>query len=127
MVHVRISNVRCASFPATCARALSLARAPPSPPLPMTLLSRFEVTRIIGIRSLQLSKGECPLIVVNDPVLKSNMLYVAALELYERLLDVRIQRSDLTTVDPRVAEFPATLAIMLDTLDGQSRSAPKRS
>lgn len=85
------------------------------------------MTRIIGIRSLQLSKGECPLIVVNDPVLKSNMLYVAALELYERLLDVRIQRSDLTTVDPRVAEFPATLAIMLDTLDGQSRSAPKRS
>lgn len=84
-------------------------------------LSRFESTRIIGMRSLALSAGACAQVSVEDPVLRINFLYVAALELYERKLDMRVVRGS-EQIDPCQCELPTNVAILLDTLDGGSRS-----
>mgnify|MGYP001159999219 CR=1 FL=1 len=87
-------------------------------------LSRFESTRIIGLRSLALSGGACAQVSVQDPVLRNNFLYVAALELYEGKLDMRVVRGS-EQIDPCKCELPTNVAILLDTLDGGSRSVSK--
>ena len=86
----------------------------------MTLLSRYEVARIVGLRALQLDAGAQALVAVDDDVLRRDPLYVAARELAERKLDVVVRRGDVD-VHVRDARFPSSLRLLLDTKDGQTR------
>jgi DNA-directed RNA polymerase subunit K/omega len=87
----------------------------------MALLTRYEVARIVGLRALQLDAGAQSLVAVEDDVLRRDPLYVAALELAERKLDVLVRRGDVD-VHVRDARFPTSLRLLLDTKDGRTRA-----
>lgn len=80
------------------------------------LLSRFEVARLLGMRALQISEGDEVQVAVEDPRLKQNVLYVAALELYSQKIDARIKRGD-QMIDVARARFPDSLQIVLSNFD----------
>jgi DNA-directed RNA polymerase subunit K/omega len=84
------------------------------------LLTRFEVARVLGLRSLQLSEGAPPFLFVDDERLREDTLYVAALELKSGKLDARVVRGT-STVDVARARLPSCLDILLDTRDGDTR------
>ena len=86
------------------------------------MLSRYEVARLVGLRSLQLSEGAVPLVHVESEVLRCDSMYVAALELHEGLLDMQVRKSDGTVIPTR-GLFPSLeLRVLLDTRDGGARS-----
>ena len=88
----------------------------------MTLLTRFEVARLLGMRSLELSEGATPRVIVESATLRQDPLYVAARELEARALDARLLRNDgRTVVDARVASLPPCLFVLLDTMDNGTR------
>ena len=84
------------------------------------MLTRFEVTKIVGIRAVQLSEGTCPHVSVEQEDLRNDYTYVASLELYNRVLDVCVTRGSCVL---HVADvlFPVDLALYLNTRDGQDR------
>ena len=55
-------------------------------------LTKYECTRIIGIRALEIQNGSPHLIEVKDESLLMDPTYVAALELSKGLLDFYIKR-----------------------------------
>jgi DNA-directed RNA polymerase subunit K/omega len=94
-------------------------------PMPV-VLSTFEVSRVVGMRALQLSAGASPLVEVDDESLRLNPAYVAARELYDGLLDFRVRLADGECVDTRTAATHPSLASFLDTTDGGERFATAR-
>lgn len=78
----------------------------------MVLLTRFEVAKLIGMRALQIYDGSDVKVVVDDPELRDNSLYIAALELRKGLLDARIVR-DGFTIDVQSARMPESLDMIL--------------
>lgn len=54
-------------------------------------MTKYECSRIIGIRAAQISMS-APILVEVPEQYKSNFIYIAALELKERLLDIVIRR-----------------------------------
>jgi len=84
------------------------------------LLTRHEVARVLGLRSLELSGGALPNVDV-DESLKVDTLYVAALEMSEHKLDALIKRPG-EVIDLRLARYPPNLYVLLDTVDGGKRS-----
>lgn len=91
----------------------------------MVLLTRFEVARILGMRSLELSEGSMPLVIVEAAALQRDPLYVAARELEARVLDARLKRQGNVLVDVRTATLPPCLTVLLDTLDGGVREVTR--
>ena len=89
----------------------------------MTFLTKYEVTRVVGLRSLQLSEGATPLVHVAEPTLRCDTLYVAALELWHRALKAKVRRDNGTLVHVWEARLPPTLTTYLDTRDGGTRFA----
>ena len=87
----------------------------------LLLLTRFEVARLVGMRSLQLSEGEYPNVMVQNRALREDTMYVAALELSEGKLDAKIVRSG-RVIDVREAHMPQCLHVTLDSRDGGMRS-----
>lgn len=87
-----------------------------------TMLSRYEVARIVGLRSLHLSEGGIPLVTVERYDLQYDMLYIAALELRTHKLDVQIKRENGTIVNAMHVRSHPCLDILLDTKDGGTRS-----
>ena len=85
------------------------------------MLSRYEVSRLVGMRALQLADGAPPAVVVSDATLRMNPVYVSARELYERRMDARVAR-DTGDVHVRDLALPSALMQMLDSLDGGERS-----
>ncbi len=85
------------------------------------ILSRFEVTRLVGLRSLSLSEGAAPAVLVRDTRLKEDCLYVAALELRSRCLEACIVRGG-RRLDVKTVRLPQCLDTLLDTMDGGKRS-----
>lgn len=86
-----------------------------------SLLTRFEVARLLGMRSLELSEGATPLVIVESATLRQDPLYVAARELEARALDARLIRSGSMVVDVRAASLPPCLFVLLDTMDNGTR------
>ena len=86
-----------------------------------SVLTQYEVARIIGLRALQYSEGVPSTLAIRDDILKMDSVYVAALELSLGVLDVCIRRGDGTVVDVRTAIMPMCLSILLDTRDGGNR------
>lgn len=86
------------------------------------MLTRYEATRIVGLRALHLSAGGSPNVNVTDETLRCDMLYVAALELSLGKLDAVVQRDDGTTVKATDAKLPPNVNMFLDARDGGSRS-----
>ena len=86
----------------------------------MTMMTRFEVARIVGMRALQLSEGHEPNVVIQDSDLRFDYTYTAAVELYTRTLDMCVARNGATY---HVSDMclPPDLASMLNTRDGRSR------
>lgn len=79
------------------------------------ILTRYELARILGLRSLQLSEGDPPKVFVSNDDLRRDFLYVAALELQTGVLDVCVKRADgnvhhISTLSP-----PNELGVLLET------------
>lgn len=75
-----------------------------------------------GLRALQLSQGGAPAVHVEDPILRCDMLYVAALELSTGKLDSIVRREDGSWLQTTEAKMPPSLLMFLDTRDGGTRS-----
>lgn len=90
-------------------------------------LNRFEVARVVGIRALDLENGAHSFLTLEQVRLREDSMYVAARELYEGLLQVRIQRSNGVQVDPNVVGCCSALSILLDNKDGGHRSLNSRA
>tara|TARA_B100002051_G_C16633965_1_gene584842 strand:- start:28 stop:318 length:291 start_codon:yes stop_codon:yes gene_type:complete len=58
----------------------------------MQSITKFEVSRIIGLRALQLENGAPALFTEDDAVLKQDVMYMAAMELKQGLLDFKMNR-----------------------------------
>ena len=85
-------------------------------------LTRYEISRIIGLRSLQLELGApCEIDSVLDKRLQIDFMYMAALELLHRKLDVWIERERGQPICVKMCKFPQELFILLDSKDGQCR------
>ena len=89
------------------------------------VLTAFEVSRVVGVRALQLSAGASPLVVVEDEALRLQPTYVAAKELHEGLLDFRVRLAGGQCVDTKTARAHPSLASFLDTMDGGERFAAR--
>ena len=64
----------------------------------MNTLTKYESTRVIGLRALEIQNGAQHLITINDETLRNDPIYVASLELYNGLLDFKINRCYPTNV-----------------------------
>ncbi len=58
----------------------------------MNFLTKYEASKVIGIRALQLQDGSQPLVHVSDDKLCDDAVYIAALELKSGLLDFKLRR-----------------------------------
>lgn len=76
------------------------------------MLTRFEVAKLIGMRALQIYDGSDVKVVVDDPDLRDNSMYIAALELQRGLVDARIVRDD-ETIDVKSAKMPESLEMLI--------------
>ena len=85
-------------------------------------MTRYEVSRTLGMRSLQLSEGAASCVEVRNAQLRENTLYVAALELKQGVLDAVIMRGD-TAVHLRDMRMPPCVDILLTTLGGAGEDA----
>lgn len=83
-------------------------------------LTRYELSVLLGMRSLQLSDGSDPHVVVKDSSLRADFLYVAGLELEAHLMDAKVKRNDVE-IDVRNMRLPDDLYVLLDTRDGKRR------
>ena len=86
----------------------------------LDMLSRYEVTRIVGLRSLQLADGAKPNVRVETERLSRDGLYVAARELHEGKMDVKVHRND-RFVDVRDLSLPVDIVLFLNVHDGGTR------
>lgn len=57
----------------------------------MHVLTKYEASRIIGIRASQLSQS-APVLSVVPPHLQTNFMYIATKELIDKKLDIKIRR-----------------------------------
>ena len=90
-------------------------------------LNKFEISKLVGIRALQIAHGDAHSVTVTDPVLKSDAMYLAALELYEGKLDALVKRDSDVRVHPKDVGFCDSLALMLDLKDNGKRMACDRT
>ena len=90
--------------------------------LVMFVLSRYEVARLVGLRALQLAEGAPSVVKVHHDRLRYDFVYVAALELYEKKLDVCVMRADVA-MHVSGATFPPDLATMLNSSDAGTRDS----
>ena len=86
------------------------------------MLTRYEATRVMGLRALHLSQGATPNVHVEDIILRCDMLYIAALELSVGKLDAIVKREDGTLLNTKEARMPPNLVMYLDLRDGGKRS-----
>ena len=91
------------------------------------LLTRYEVSRLLGLRSLQLSEGVRPEVLVEDEALREDFLYVAGMELRFGALDARVVRRSGEEIDVRRARLPPCVDIFLRTRVGEPRGYELRS
>ena len=82
-------------------------------------MSRFEMSRIVGLRAMQLESGVPSTMRLTVPShLRDDVIYIAARELEGRQLDIRFGESQH---DARSARLPPELFGLLDTKDGGTR------
>ena len=86
------------------------------------MISQYEIARILGLRSLQLSQVALSLVTVKEDHLCSNYTYIAALELATGVLDVCVRRQDGSLANVRDETLHPNLFIFLDTCDGGDSS-----
>lgn len=84
------------------------------------MLSRYEVARLVGIRALQISEGSEPNVVVTEPRLRRDAIYVAALELHQKKMDACVVRNGQPRHVSTLSQ-PLDLTTMLNTRDGGAR------
>ena len=84
------------------------------------MITRFETTKIVGIRAVQLAEGNQPNVRVQRTDLRDDYTYVASLELYNRSLDACVMRGERVTHVSELA-FPVDLIQYLNTRDGGNR------
>lgn len=81
-------------------------------------MTRFEMTRVIGMRALQLSEGHQSDVVLNDPNLRYDYTYVAACELRDGQLDMKVERENGDVFHVRDLQPPLDLATLIAVRDG---------
>lgn len=84
-------------------------------------LTRFEVCRLLSMRALQLAEGGEARVRVADEALRTDFLYVAALELWENALDAKVRRASGVEVDARAVARGTELLDYLNARDGGRR------
>ena len=77
-------------------------------------LTRYEVTKIVGLRALQLEQDACPFIDVQP---HEPFLNVAVKELFRRKLDVKVVRGKRSYHISQV-DFPQELYALVDVQQG---------
>ena len=82
------------------------------------MLTRHEVSRILGTRAAQLSEGATPRVATAP--WQSNNLYIAALELDAGAIDAQVKRKD-EWVHVRDLHSPPLLTVLLNNEDGGAR------
>ena len=86
------------------------------------LLTRYEIARVVGLRSLQLSMGDdTPKVTVTHETLRHDTMYIAALEVYHRCIDLQVHRG-AERISVQTAALPVSLSVLLDTKDGGERA-----
>lgn len=55
-------------------------------------LTKFEVSRIVGLRALQLESGAPSQLLVQEECLNQDFIYLAAMELKQGLIDFKLNR-----------------------------------
>jgi len=83
----------------------------------MSLLTRHEVARVIGMRAMQLAQGGVPSVEIEG---SCDMVYIAARELEARTLDVRVRRGS-ELIDVRACTPHPCLYVLLDSYDAGTR------
>jgi len=86
------------------------------------LMTRFEASRIVGMRAMQLAEHGQVNVTIDDVRLRNDFVYAAALELAIGRLDACVRRGDRTV---HVSELilPPDVYSMLDARDGGERVA----
>lgn len=84
-------------------------------------LTRFEVCRLVSMRALELAEGAEARVIVDDAALRCDFLYVAAAELWEKVLDARVRRPDGSEIDVRQTRSSQEVLDYLNARDGGSR------
>jgi DNA-directed RNA polymerase subunit K/omega len=86
------------------------------------MFTPFEVARLLGMRSLALSSGSVPSVVVKDDRLRIDTLYVAALEIHGKHIKIGVNRPDGTFLSISDTTMHPCLLGILDSKDGGQRS-----
>lgn len=84
-------------------------------------LTRYELSRLLGLRALQLAEGSQPHVHVHDEDLRQDFVYVAGLEIEGGHVDAMVQRAGGIRIHVSGMRVPPDLGILLDTRDGGSR------
>jgi len=86
----------------------------------LSVLSRYELARVIGIRALQLSEGQKTEVVLKNDLLDCDFIYIAAIEIYEKKIEACVLRKGelvpVSTLSP-----PPDLMTLLNSRDGGNR------
>lgn len=84
-------------------------------------MSSYEVSRVVGMRALQLDEGAQSNVVVENRALALDTIYIASLELYLDKLDACLVRGG-EHVHVSTLKKPSSLRTCLDIKDGEKRS-----
>ncbi len=89
----------------------------------MRKLSKYECTRVIGLRALELQNGSPHLVEINNPNLLMNFIYVAALELKCGCLDFKINRKfpldTIEQINSKDYDIHPDVDVLLNTLESK--------
>lgn len=79
------------------------------------ILTKYECSRIIGLRAAQLSSS-APVLTIVPTHLQTNLLYIATKELIEKKLDIIIQRplphNSFYNINVKDMEIPEDLLVL---------------
>jgi DNA-directed RNA polymerase subunit K/omega len=95
----------------------------------MEYLTKYEASRIIGLRALEIQNGAPHLVDIDDGKLRMDNIYVAALELKLGVLDFKINRfypmDNIHQVHSVNYRLPPDVDVLLHTKKGTVRSSIK--
>lgn len=92
-----------------------------------SVLTRYEVARLVGMRACDLAEGAVARVHVDDESLRTDVVYLAALELWHGKMDACVCAEGDAMANVAHAVPHLCLAVMLDARDGGNRSMARRT
>ena len=82
-------------------------------------LTKFEISRIVGLRALQIENGAPHLVNIQDDRLRKDCIYVATVELQQGALDFKMNRiypmNKVSQVNGDSLSFPSEIETIIRT------------